>query len=201
MSESESASILHALREAVPSAAIEPGPAVDMPTLYVDRDHMLDVFRVLRDDPSLQFSLLIEITAADYFPADPRFEVVYHLVCLGAAYAPMGPPAPARRLRVKVRVAGSDPKVPSLTPVYPSANWLEREVFDLFGVSFDGHPDMRRILMPEEWDGHPGRKDYPVQIRKDTPSWSALQVTAEEFAASVQAQRDRAKLEIERSKN
>jgi NADH-quinone oxidoreductase subunit C len=194
-------SVIDVLRGAVPSAAIEPGPATDMPTLYVDRDHVLDVFRVLRDDPALQFALLVEVTAADYHPADPRFEVVYHLVCLGAAYAPAGPPAPVRRLRVKVRVSGSDARVPTVTSVYPAANWLEREVYDLFGVSFDGHPDMRRILMPDEWEGHPGRKDYPVQIRKDTPSWSALQVTAEEFAATVQAQRDRAKSEIERSKS
>jgi NADH-quinone oxidoreductase subunit C len=197
----ESASVLDILRAAVPDAVIEPGPATDMPTVYVDRDHALDVVQVLRDDPALQFALLVEITAADYHPADPRFEVVYHFACLGPAFATADPPAPARRLRVKVRVAGADPRMPSITSVYPSANWLEREVFDLFGVSFDGHPDLRRILMPDEWDGHPARKDYAVQIRKDTASWSALQLTAEEFASNVQAQRDRTKVEIERSKS
>jgi NADH-quinone oxidoreductase subunit C len=191
--------VLDIVRGAVPSAVIEPGPATDMPTLYVDREHVLDVFRVLRDDPALQFSFLVEITAADYFPADPRFEVVYHVACLGAAFAPAGTPAPARRLRVKARVPGSDPRLASLTSLYPGANWLEREVFDLFGVSFDGHPDLRRILMPDEWDGHPLRKDYPVQIRKDTASTSPLQMSAEEFAANMQANRDRTKATIARN--
>jgi NADH-quinone oxidoreductase subunit C len=191
--------VLEILRGAVPSAALEPGPATDMPTVYVDRDHLIDVFRVLRDDASLQFAFLVEITAADYHPVEPRFEIVYHVACLGAAFAPAGTPAPARRLRVKVRVSGADPRLESLTSLYPGANWLEREVFDLFGVSFDGHPDLRRILMPDEWDGHPLRKDYPVQIRKDTPSSSLLQMTAEEFVANMQANRDRTKATIARN--
>ena len=188
--------ILGDLRSAVPAASIEPAASVDMPTMYVDRAHILDVCRVLRDDARWQFSLLAELTATDSFPADPRFEVVYHLACLGAAYAPDGTPAPARRLRVKVRVPGADPRLSSLTSIYPAAGWLEREVFDLFGIGFDGHPDLRRLLMPDDWTGHPLRKDYPVQIRKDTPSWSALQMTADEFAANIQAARDRARDEI-----
>src|SRR5262245_11067593 len=112
-----------------------------MATLYVDREYVVDVMQVLRDDPSLQFALLSDLTAVDLHPAEPRYEVVYHLACLGAAFA-TGTPAPARRLRVKVRLSAHDHVLPTLVSVYPSANWPEREVFDLFGIAFDGHPDL-----------------------------------------------------------
>jgi NADH-quinone oxidoreductase subunit C len=177
------------LREAVPGASIAELPSVDMPTLVVDRDHLVEVCRTLRDDPSLQFALLLDVVAVDYLPADPRFEVVYHLACVGEAYA-SGTAAPPRRLRLKVRVSADEPRLPSLVSVYPCANWLEREIFDLFGLSFEGHPDLRRILMPDDWEGHPLRKDAPVQIRKDTSSWSPLQLSAAEFAESIRAQRE-----------
>jgi NADH-quinone oxidoreductase subunit C len=184
-------SVIHALREALPGAALEPAASIDMPAIYVGREHLLDVCAALRDDPSLQFAFLAEITAADYLPATPRFEVVYHLACLGAAYASGGQTAPARRLRLKVRLPNDDARLPSVTPIYPTAGWLEREVFDFFGIVFDGHPDLRRILMPDDWEGYPLLKDYPVQIRKDTSTWSALQMTAEEFAANIRASRER----------
>ena len=186
--------VADALRLAAPDARIEPAAAIDMPTAYVDREHLLAVCRVLRDDPGLQFALLADVTAADYFPAEPRFEVVYHFACLGSAYVtvPGAPPAPARRFRLKVRVSGADAKVPTVTSIYPTANWLERELFDLMGLRFDGHPDLRRILMAEDWVGHPLRKDYPVQIRKDTASWSPIQLSPEEFAQNVRAVRARA---------
>jgi NADH-quinone oxidoreductase subunit C len=184
--------LLETLRDAVPGAAIEAVPSVDMPTLYVGREHLVDICAALRDHPALQFALLGDVTALDCLPAEPRFELVYHLACLGDAYALPGGPAPARRLRVKVRLPGADAHAPTVTGVFPSAGWCEREVFDLFGIVFDGHPDLRRILMTDDWEGHPLRKDYPVQIRKDTASWSPLQVTAEEFAASVRSVQDRA---------
>lgn len=181
--------VLELVREVVPAGAIEEAPAVDMPTAYVDRAHLVDVCRTLRDHPSLQFAFLVEITAADYHPADPRFEVVYHFACIGEAFAQPGGAAPLRRLRLKVRVPGSDAWAPTLTPLWPAANWLEREVFDLFGITFTGHPDLRRILMPDDWTGYPLRRDYPVQVRKDAAAWSPLELTAEEFAANVRASR------------
>ena len=185
--------VLDVLRPAVPGASLEPAASIDMPTIYVDRDHIVEVCRTLRDHPALQFAFLSELTAADYLPREPRFEVVYHLACLGAAYATADPPAPPRRLRLKVRVPAADARIPTVTGVWPGAGWPEREVFDLFGIVADGHPDLRRILMTDDWEGHPLRKDYPVQIRKETSSWSPMQLTAEEFAANVRAARDVAK--------
>jgi NADH-quinone oxidoreductase subunit C len=117
--------------------------------------------------------------------------LVYHLACLGAAYA-AGTAAEPRRLRVKVALDDEAPRAPSMSSVYPTAGWPEREVFDLFGIVFEGHPDLRRILMPDDWEGAPLRKDYPVQIRKTPESWSPIQLTAEEFAANVRAHRDQA---------
>jgi NADH-quinone oxidoreductase subunit C len=195
--------VLDLMRAAAPGGTIEPSPAIDMPTAYVDRASLIDVCAALRDNPALQFAFLVEITAADYHPADPRFEVVYMFACLGEAFAQPGGAAPPRRLRLKVRVSGTsedgkDAWVPTLTSLWPAANWLEREVFDLFGITFTGHPDLRRILTPDDWTGHPLRRDYPVQVRKDAAAWSPLELTAEEFAANVQASRaasaDRARL-------
>ena len=197
--QSTRAEVVAALGEAVPHAPLEAGVATDMSTLYVRREDLIDVVTALRDGPGLQFSLLVELTAVDYFPADPRFEIVYHLACLGPAFAQGGQAAPPRRLRLKVRVSGADARLPTLTGLYPAAGWLEREVYDLFGIGFDGHKDLRRILLADDWEGHPLRKDYPVQIRKETSGWSAMQMTAEEFAANIQAARDQAKAEIERS--
>lgn len=181
--------ILDVLRARVPDAALNEVSSVDMPAITADREHILDVMQALRDDPALQFALLVDVTAADYRPATPRFEVVYLLACVGAAYA-VGAPAPARRLRVKVRVPDEDPRIVSIVSMYPGAEWPEREVFDLFGILFDGHPDMRRILMPDEWEGHPLRKDYPVQIRKDTAAWSPVQISVDEFAENIRQQRE-----------
>jgi NADH-quinone oxidoreductase subunit C len=187
------APILDLVRSLVPDAACDAAPSSDMPTMTVDREHLVDVCRVLRDHPDLQFVFLADLTAADYLPAEPRFEMVYHLASLGAAYPVAGAaPAPARRLRVKSRVPGHDARVDSLVGVYPAANWPEREVYDLFGIVFTHHPDLRRILTPEDWTGHPLRRDYPVQVKKDAQAWQPVQVTAEEFAANLRAQRDRA---------
>jgi len=181
----DASAVIDTLKEAAPGARLEPLPSIDMPTVAVDREHLLAVCQALRDHPSLQFAFLADVTAVDVLPAEPRFEVVYHLACLGTTYAQAAGPATPRRLRLKVRLAAGDARVPSVVSIWPTANWPEREVFDLFGVSFDGHPDLRRVLMPDDWQGHPLRKDYPVQIRKDTASWSPLQVSVEEFAETM----------------
>lgn len=186
----DASSIIETLNEAAPGASLEALPAVDMPTIAVDRDHLLAVCQALRDHGSLQFALLADVTAVDRLPDEPRYEVVYHLACLGSSYAQPGGPAATRRLRLKVRLAGDDPAIPSVVAIWPTANWPEREVFDLFGVTFEGHPDLRRVLMPEDWQGHPLRKDYPVQIRKDTASWSPLQVSVEEFAETMRRRQE-----------
>ncbi len=122
-------------------------------TLYVRPDRLVRVSEFLRDDPELTFQFLADVTALDRYPNEPRFETVYHLLSIPRA----------RRLRLKVRLPGDNPRVASLVPVWPSANAFEREVFDLFGIQFEGHPYLRRIVMPEDWEGYPLRKDYPVQ--------------------------------------
>ena len=187
----DSAALVDLLRQAVPGASVEVQPAGDMPTITVGRAEMLDVFRTLRDHPRLQFAFLVDVTAVDRLPASPRFELVYHLACLGEAFS-HGVAAPASRLRVKVPLAGDDPRAASLTSLYPGANWPEREVFDLFAIAFEGHPDLRRILMPDDWEGAPLRKDYPVQIRRTAGSWSPVQLSVEEFTENIRAQQARA---------
>lgn len=110
------------------------------------------VAEYLRDDSQLRFDLLADVTAVDRVPNHPRFEVNYHLYCL----------ARHEWLRLKVWTEPEQP-IPSVSGIWPSANWHEREVWDLFGVRFSGHPFLRRILMPDNWEGHPMRKDYPVE--------------------------------------
>jgi NADH-quinone oxidoreductase subunit C len=164
----------------VPGAALEAAPSVDFPTVYAPAEHLVPLLFALRDTPSLQFEVLVEVTAADYLPRVPRYEVVYHLLSV----------ATRQRLRVKVRVA-ADATVPTVQPVYPGAGWPEREVWDMFGIIFDGHDDLRRLLTPEDWEGHPQRKDYPVQIQKAAQTYAPLEVSQEQFQANLV--RDRVK--------
>jgi NADH-quinone oxidoreductase subunit C len=182
--------VLESLRAVMPGVSLEDMPAADgMPTILVPREELVEVARTLRDHPALQFSFFVDITVADLLPASPRFQAVYHLACLGAAFAQPSGAAEARRVRLKVVVPDDDPRLPTLSAVYPAAEWPEREVYDLFGLTFDNHADLRRILMPDDWQGYPLRKDYPVQIRKETSGWEPLQVTAEELAANLRAAR------------
>jgi NADH-quinone oxidoreductase subunit C len=122
-------------------------------TIVVPREHIRRACEFLVAEPSLRFTFLSDITALDRFPLEPRFEVNYHLLSIENKM----------RLRLKVRLAGSDPAVLSVFPVWPTADWHERENFDLFGIRFEGHPDLTRILMPDDWEGYPLRKDYPVE--------------------------------------
>ncbi len=122
-------------------------------TLVVPAPRLRRIAEYLRTEPGLEFNFLSDISVVDRFPAVPRFELNYHLLSI-----------PNRQtLRLRVWAAGPDPVVDSMTAVYPTANWHEREIFDLFGVRFEGHPDLRRILLPDDWEGYPLRKDYPVE--------------------------------------
>jgi NADH-quinone oxidoreductase subunit C len=119
-------------------------------TIEVEAAKILDALRLAKHE--LNFERLSTVTGVDRYPAEPRFEIVYHLQSI----------AKKQRLRLKARVSGENPEIESAFAVYRSANWYEREVFDLFGVRFLNHPDMTRIMMPADWEGHPLRKDYPV---------------------------------------
>ena len=122
-------------------------------TIWIRRESLREACELLRDDASTRFNFLSDVTCVDWYPAEPRFEVVYSLLSM----------ARKERIRIKVKLDSSDPSVESLTSLWPGVNAFEREVFDLFGVRFNGHPYLRRIMMPEDWQGHPLRKDYPVE--------------------------------------
>lgn len=121
-------------------------------TLTIPSARLAAVAEYLRDDAALRFDLLADVTCVDRVPSRPRFELAYHLYCT------------SRHTWLRLKVwTDEDQAVPSVTGVWPAANWHEREVWDLFGVRFSGHPFLRRILMPDNWEGHPMRKDYPVE--------------------------------------
>jgi len=125
--------------------------------VMVKKDMIRDICRFLHDEPSLRMDHLADLTAVDYstYPGDtgPRFEVVYNLI--STVYG--------HRIRLKVRVAEEEPRIDTVTAIWQTANWHERETYDLMGIIFNGHPDLRRILLPEDWVGHPLRKEYPLK--------------------------------------
>jgi len=125
-------------------------------TIVVAKSALLEVAGFLRDDPDLQYNVLMDLTAVDNFKRKPRFEVVYHFLSMSRK----------QRLRVKVPVGEPEPEVESVSGLWKGANWYEREVFDMFGIRFRNHPDLRRILMYPEFEGHPLRKDYPINKRQ-----------------------------------
>ena len=119
-------------------------------SLAIQPGRILEVAEFLKVRRGYRY--LSDVTAVDWYPAEPRFEIVYILYCHERK----------QRLRLHCRISGDLPEIASVVPVWSSANWYEREVFDMFGVQFKGHPNLRRILMPEDWEGHPLRKDFPV---------------------------------------
>ena len=121
-------------------------------TLHIDREHLIGVATALRDDPNLRFELCSSVSGVDYLGTRHRLHSVAHLTSM--TYR--------RRVRLETAVSAEDPHVPSLTPLYPTADWQERETYDMFGIVYDGHPALTRILMPDDWDGFPQRKDYPL---------------------------------------
>lgn len=145
-------SFVSGLQSALPDAVEQLSYWVGDWTVIVPAARLLDAARFLREIPSGAFDYCSDVTASDWPPRAKRFDVVYCLYSTRYRH----------RVRLKVRVAEGDP-IPSVTSVWPAANWLEREVYDMFGVHFTDHPDLRRILMPEEWQGHPERKDYPLE--------------------------------------
>jgi NADH-quinone oxidoreductase subunit C len=183
----DASTIAGQLRTVFPDVDITPLTGTDVPTLVVPRDRIVDVCRALRDGTDLAYTFLSDLTCVDYWPASPRFEVVYNLVCLGVTGFPgPGVTQPPRRLRLLVRLAGDDARVPTLSGVFRAANWAEREVYDLFGIVFEGHPDLRRLLLPDDWEGHPLRKDYPVQVKVPVKTYAPLQLSEEEFVANME---------------
>lgn len=124
----------------------------DQTTVVVERSSIVKACELLRDSADLQFDFLAALTAVDYWPEEPRFKIVYQLYSLSRKVF----------LGLNVFIPGEDPKISTIETVYPNANWHEREIFDMFGVTFEGHSDLRRILMPADWQGHPLRKDYPL---------------------------------------
>jgi NADH-quinone oxidoreductase subunit C len=147
--------IVDALHEAYPQAGeaivkvvVDRGEL----TLHIAREHLLAVAGALRDDPNLRFELCSSVSGVDYLGTTNRLHSVAHLTSM--TYR--------RRVRLEVSVSVEDPHLPSLTGLYPGADWQERETYDMFGIVYDGHPSLTRILMPDDWDGFPQRKDYPL---------------------------------------
>jgi NADH-quinone oxidoreductase subunit C len=122
-------------------------------TVVVYPEHLRPLAEFLISEPDLAFTFLSDVTGVDRFPIEPRFELNYHLLSL------------SRREIIRLRVAlpGQNPSIQSVVPVWPTANWHEREIFDLFGIRFEGHPNLKRMLLPDDWEGYPLRKDYPVE--------------------------------------
>jgi NADH-quinone oxidoreductase subunit C len=147
---------LKLLIETHPDAVLEAHLPQGDATAVIRPEFLAKVIDFLKNDPRLKFDVLVDITAVDYQERKPRFTVVYHLLSLFFN----------RRLRLKAAVDDGEPVLDSLTPWWGSANWLEREVWDMFGIRFKGHPDLKRILMYEEFQGHPLRKDYPIRKRQ-----------------------------------
>lgn len=147
------ANLVQAVREQFPQAVIGFHSYLGDETILVRRENILEVLRLLKEQH--QFGMLADLSAADYAGQIPRFEVVYHLNSI------------ERNVRVRVKVpVGEGEEIDSATPLWPIANWLERETWDMFGIHFRNHPDLRRLLMYDEFEGHPLRKDYPINKRQ-----------------------------------
>jgi NADH-quinone oxidoreductase subunit C len=144
--------VLTNLRDRFPDLDHEVTGHVGEVTIELPREHLVEVCTWLRDTSSARFRLLSDLSGTDYPDRPDRLCVDYHLYSFDHNF----------RIRLKVRVSVEDPHIPTVTGVWPTANWHEREVYDFFGVRFDGHPNLIRILMPEDWEGYPQRKDYPL---------------------------------------
>ena len=145
--------VVRKLREWDAQAVAEVIEFRDETTVVVPKEKIRRVAEFLATHQSVGHTFLSDISSVDRFPLEPRFEVNYHLLSMEGK----------TRLRLKVRLPGNEPVIASVTSVWPTANWHERESFDLMGIRFEGHPDLKRIVMPDDWEGHPHRKDYAVE--------------------------------------
>jgi NADH-quinone oxidoreductase subunit C len=143
----EAKAIFDSLRERLPEAVREFRAQTKDPYIVIEPAHVRSVLMLLRDDPALRFEMLLLVSGVDW---RDRFEVVYHLTSLTHGH----------RIALKATLPHDDPHMASAAAIYPTANWHERETYDLMGIVFDGHPDLRRIFLPDDWEGHPLRKDY-----------------------------------------
>jgi NADH/F420H2 dehydrogenase subunit C len=141
------------VKEKFPESILDASTFREEVTLHIRAEDILPICRFLHDDPELSFGYLTDLCGVDHYPQEPRFQVVYHLCAMKTR----------RRLRLKVSLPGAAPRISSVFSVWKGADWLEREAFDMFGITFLGHPDLRRILLTPDWEGHPLRKDYPLR--------------------------------------
>jgi len=151
----EETKLLDELGKTFPDKILETSSFLGDTAVVIVWDALLDIVNFLRKKP-YEFNMLLDLTCVDYQGRSPRFEMVYHVFALAAR----------KRLRIKLAVPDDQPVVDSLTPVWKNANWLEREVYDMFGIRFEGHPDLRRLFMYDGFEGHPLRKDYPLRKRQ-----------------------------------
>lgn len=171
----EPAEVAQKLKDTYTEEVLDVTAYRDQVSVTVKKERIRDIFRYLHDEPTLSFDLLKDLCGVDHLgKKDTRFEVVYHLYSIEHEHM----------IRVKVPVSEDDCSVDSVTPIWIGVDWHERECFDMYGIEFKGHPDPRRILMPEDWEGHPLRKDYPAKGPSDEFEWPGFREVlekAEEF--------------------
>jgi len=156
--------IIAVLKDRVENLDLSVEKTCDQLSLGVDRNHIVAVCRILKEHPAMQFDYLADLCGVDYLGKKPeRFQVVYNLYSISLNH----------RVRVKVNLGEGD-AIDSVTEIWKTANWHERELYDMFGVEIKGHPDLKRILMPEEWEGHPLRKDYPLRGKGQREDFSFI---------------------------
>lgn len=150
----EALQIAEKIKERFPEEVLDVREFRGQVSVTLKKERILDIFRYLHDDPDLFLDYLVDVCGADYLgKKEKRFEVVYHLYSIKHRHA----------MRIKAEVADEKPSIDSVMSIWAGANWHEREAYDMYGIIFIGHPDLRRILLPEDWEGYPLRKDYPLQ--------------------------------------
>jgi len=165
--------ITEKIQAAFPDEVLSVSVFREQPQVTIRKDRIVEICSFLQSDPELAFDFPASLCGVDYLGRDPRFEVVYNLYST----------AHRHRIVLKAQVPESDPSVDTVTDLWVGVNWHEREVFDMYGISFNGHPDLRRILMPEDWEGHPLRKDYPLKgPEKEWSGYEEVRSKLEKFS-------------------